>query len=108
MHPLDEIQGYFSPDIGERVIGATPQLLRSAWEEEGRGQLFERELEIELWLRGSAEPWRTWVALDDMAWLFRPLHPRVVVCHEDVGLSDADLAAADRILSHEKGSTHGR
>lgn len=100
-HPFGEIQSYFSADIQARVIGATPILKRSAWAQydgEAPPTRFERELEITRWLNESKEPWRSWAAVDDQAWLFRPFNSRVVLCDGRAGLSQRELDRLDVVL----------
>ncbi len=99
VHPLDEIQGYFSQDLQHRVIGATPQLLRHTWSETERKHLFVREVEIALWLEGSGMSASPWVVLDDMAELFSPQHPRLVLCDGRVGLVPDVLLRVDQLLN---------
>ncbi len=99
VHPLDEIQSYFSQDLQDRIIGATPQLLRSTWSEDQRQQMCEREVEVALWLEGNGIPSAPWIALDDMADLFSPMHPRLVLCDGDVGLRPDTLRQLDHLLN---------
>lgn len=100
-HPLDEIQSYFSTDLQQRIIGATPIWARKPWEQydgEPPPMRFEREIEILRWLHQSAEPWRTWAALDDQAGLFKPFCTRLVVCDGRVGLTHRELEQVDVLL----------
>lgn len=101
MHPFDELQNHFSPDVQPRVVGVTPLLKRDPWaqfDEEFPPVRFERETEVLRWLAGSGEPWRPWAALDDQPWLFRPLSKNLVVCDGRIGLTKRELEIVDRIL----------
>ena len=103
-HSVDEMRGYFCEDLQRRIIGATPVLKRDDWEQYD-GELpptrFERELEVQRWLRESGEPWRPWAALDDQAWLYRPFNPRLVLCDQKVGLTQRELDGVDQVLQHK-------
>jgi hypothetical protein len=99
VHPLDEIQSYFSQDLQHRIIGGTPQLLRDTWSEAERKQVFVREMEVGLWLEGSGMSATPWVILDDMAELFSPQHPQLVLCDGRVGLTPDTLRQVDHLLN---------
>jgi hypothetical protein len=79
------LQAIFSEDIGERVIGVTPN-----WNDVAKLPLsilpYRRQAEIEGWLRQSDQAWRPWLALDDRAYLFKPFQPNLVRCHPITGL----------------------
>lgn len=67
---LDTLRDFFHPDIRHRIIGVTPK-----WSE--HSELFDvigyqRQTEVEAWLRASSEPWARWLAIDDKPYLFRP------------------------------------
>lgn len=34
---------------------------------------YQRQAEVEAWLRESDQSWRSWIAIDDKAYLFRPV-----------------------------------
>ena len=100
-HPLDELRSFFDDDMQSRIVGVTPNLKVGDWAQvdgEFPPTRFGRQLEVLQWLRTSSEPWRPWAALDDQAWMFRPLEPRLVVCDPAIGLASENLAAVDRIL----------
>lgn len=86
VHPLDEIQEYFSPDIGVRIIGVTP--VRPALEEIPT-QLwsFVREAECVAWITEN-RPAASWIALDDQAWRFRPFSPNLILVNGELGLTE--------------------
>ncbi len=99
--PIAELRSFFDDDLQGRVVGVTPNLKIGDWAEvdgEFPPARFGRQLEVLQWLRTSNEPWRTWAALDDQAWMFRPMEPKLVVCDPTVGLKAENLAAVDRIL----------
>lgn len=101
VHPLDELVGYFSEDLRSRVVGCTPVYKRDSWQQydgEPPPVRFPREVEVLRWLAGSGAPWREWAALDDQAWLYKPLNPRLVLCDPSVGLTAGELARLDTVL----------
>lgn len=85
VHPLDEIQEYFSPDIGARIIGITPARPELAtiptelWS-------FVREAECVAWIM-EHRPSPPWIALDDQAWRFRPFCPNLLLIDGKTGLT---------------------
>lgn len=102
-HPLDEMREFVSEDprVQERVVGFTPTLSQdeAALHGDELGPTrFERESEIRLWLARSIEPWASWAALDDQAWLFRPFCRQLVLCQSAVGLTPDRLGEVGRIL----------
>lgn len=105
VHPLDEIQSFFSVDLQGRILGATPILKRDTWEPcggEPPPTRFERELEVTRWLAESNEPWRAWAALDDQAWLYKPFNLRLVLCDGKVGLTQRELDQVDAVLGGQR------
>ena len=93
-HPLDETRSYFSRDLQQRIVGATPVIRRDSWAQydgEPPPVRFEREAEVTRWLHESGAPWRPWMALDDQAWLYEPRDPRLVLCDGKVGLTQREL-----------------
>lgn len=83
---LNELRSLFSPDVSNRIIGVTP-----CWKDcpdvfEVVG--YQRQAEIEAWLRSSGEPWRNWVAIDDKAFLFKPFLPNLVKTNSSVGFDE--------------------
>lgn len=85
---LAELQGLFSPDIGTRIVGATPDWrdLPQLYEVIGN---YPRHVEVEGWLRQANRVWERWVALDDRDYWFRPFLPNLVRCDPTIGLDDA-------------------
>lgn len=80
---LDELRGFFSPDIACRIVGVTPVFLTVAC---GRQREIERYLNTQ---SGATH----WIALDDAAHEFEPGLSCLVVCQSEVGLDER--AAAD-------------
>jgi hypothetical protein len=56
---IEQLQRYFSADIRNRIIGATPQIDPSVVVRH------RRQLEIQAWLDGNGRSDAEWVALDD-------------------------------------------
>ncbi len=81
---LDTLRSYFSPDIAERIIGVTP-----SWKQlDDDAPSYERQAEVEAWLRRHASPWDGFVVLDDRPWLFSPFYAPLVKCVRSTGLDD--------------------
>lgn len=80
---LDLIRSYFSEPIQYRVIGVTP-----LWRD--HQELldvigYQRQTEVEAWLRSSSEPWTSWIAIDDKAYLFRPFLKNLIKTKSTTG-----------------------
>jgi hypothetical protein len=71
-HSLDELRDMFAPDIGALVVGVTPSIKTPSPDWLPGSELrYEREWEIETWLKAN-RPWGTpWLAIDDRAQWFR-------------------------------------
>ncbi|KWT97705.1 MULTISPECIES: HAD domain-containing protein [unclassified Variovorax] len=81
---LDELREFFSPDIGPRIIGATPLPKR-----DNAGYVHaRREGEICEWLAANGGVEQPWVALDDAEWQFDRHVNRLVACGSFVGFDD--------------------
>lgn len=105
VHPLDEMQSYFSEDLQRRILGVTPIIRPDPWVQyhgEPPPTRFERELEVVRWLHESGETSRPWAALDDQAWLFRSHNPRLVLCDGRVGLTQRELDQVDAVLGIQR------
>jgi hypothetical protein len=87
---LNTLRGFFSESIHQRIIGVTPR-----WQD--YPELFDvvgyqRQTEIEAWLRGSGEPWLPWVAIDDKSYLFRPFLRNLIKTESSSGFNeDAEM-----------------
>lgn len=101
VNSMDEMRSFFADDLQQRIVGATPILKRDAREQHD-GELsptyYERETEITRWLSSCGQPWRSWAALDDQPWLFKPLNPKLVLCDGQVGLTQRELDRLDSLL----------
>ena len=64
LNSLDTLRGFFSPDIAERIIDATP-VLPAHFEA-------RREQEIRCWLQQAGRENEPFVAIDDWPMLFSP------------------------------------
>ncbi|MFZ3001111.1 MAG: HAD domain-containing protein [Undibacterium umbellatum] len=84
---ISELKSFFSFDIGERIIGATPLWTEISAIVEIIG--YQRHSEIEGWLRQSCEPWRDWVAIDDKPYLFKPFLKNLVKTNPNVGFDES-------------------
>ena len=87
---LETLRGFFSEDIGKRMVGVTP-----SWRDlpdllDVIGP-YPRHVEIEGWLRQQQRVWEPWIALDDKAYWFKPFLSNLVLCDATTGL---DLAVA--------------
>lgn len=78
--------------LASRFIGATPEALRNEFSDTYRS----REVECLAWLYGNGQPWREWVAVDDIAYWFSFPQPRLVLIDPATGLTAHD---ADRIVA---------
>ena len=99
---LSELKDFFSSDIAQRVIGATPK-----WQDHPDlsariGPSYLRSIEIEGWLRSDGKPWLNWVALDDKRHWFRPFSKNLVLCDPATGLTAATAFELRRRFSMER------
>lgn len=83
---LDTLRNFFDVTIRHKIIGTTPH-----WRE--YTELFEvigyqRQTEIEAWLRDSGEPWLPWVAIDDKPYLFRPFLSNLIKTESATGFDE--------------------
>lgn len=85
---MEELRSIFSTDLQPRIISTT---------QPGEDSGGSREHQIRLWLLHEA-PSARWVAIDDSEWLFNRTE-RLVLCDSIVGLTDANLSEADRLLA---------
>jgi len=84
---LQDLRGWFSADIQERVIDVTPDLAQ------GKGS---RQQEIQAWLK--RHPTLRWLALDDEPGLFEPNCPWLYLTQTATGLTAADLLALEALF----------
>jgi len=93
---LAQLQALFSPDIGARIIGVTPQW-QDIQDETSMGT-YVRQAEIEDWLRKAGRAWEAWVALDDQPWLFKPFLSNLVRSNPTTGLTEEVCATLRKKL----------
>ncbi len=84
---LETLQGFFSPDIGNRIVGVTPSWRDLPELVEVIGQ-YPRQVEAEAWLRQHGRAWEPWIALDDRAYWFKPFLPNLVLCNSSQGFDE--------------------
>lgn len=87
-YSLEQLRHFFAPDIAERVVGTTPSIKRpsSSWLP-GQVPEFEREWEIETWLKENRS-WDTpWLAIDDRPYWFRPNSANLLRTHSHTGFT---------------------
>ena len=100
-HSQKTMVALLGPIIGGRVVGCTP------WAAQERDDnvypsaninmlTHERQVQVEAWMASSWNTGRTWVALDDMPYLFKPDCGRLVVCTGPQGISRASVQALSR------------
>ena len=81
---LGELQSLFSPDVAGQVIGVTP-----AWRDLDQVVYsYQRQAEVEAWLRENRSPWDRFVVLDDRTWLFSPFYAPLLKCNPLTGMDD--------------------
>lgn len=83
---LEVLRGFFIPELQQRIVGVTPN-----WRD--HEELFDvigyqRQTEIEAWIRSSGEPWLNWIAIDDKGFLFRPFLPNLVQTRSNTGFDE--------------------
>ncbi|WP_019140806.1 HAD domain-containing protein [Noviherbaspirillum massiliense] len=86
VYELEELQSFFSADIAERIIDATP-ILDSALHEH------VREKEILAWLEANGRRHEEWAAIDDTSWFFAPDCPNLVLVDGEQGFGAASEEA---------------
>jgi hypothetical protein len=98
-HRFEELVSLVTQGGGEhlanRFIGTTPDALRNEFSDTYRS----RESECLAWLYGNGEPWREWIAVDDIAYWFSFPQPRLVLIDPATGLTTSDVARiTDKLL----------
>jgi len=79
--PLDNLRKLFSTDVGERVIGATPEATRLTG--------FYRHQEVQEFLLQTGRPQARWLAVDDHRGHY-PAEAEVVVTDANQGFGQRD------------------
>lgn len=101
-HPLDEMREFFSSDLRDRVIGVTPSI-KSPSPSWLPGQIpeFEREWEIESWMKEHRRWGERWLAIDDRPYWFRPDCADLLVTNAQTGFCAAEQATL-RLMFKER------
>lgn len=84
-YSFEELKGYFSPEVQEKIVGCTPEFTR-------RYSEYERLDEIRAWLSEHGLRNKTFVAIDDNESLFEPGFDRLIKTRKSRGLSDEELS----------------
>lgn len=92
---LETLRSFFSAANRNRIIDVTPSWRDHPELLEVIG--YQRQTEIEAWLRSSSEPWLTWVAIDDKPFLFRPFLKNLIKTNSETGF---DLEAENKLRAH--------
>lgn len=83
---LQQLKEIFESKYQHRVIGVTPSWKDIPQVLDVVG--YQRQAEIEGWLRASNEPWRPWVAVDDKPYLFKPFLSSLVKTNPVTGYDE--------------------
>ena len=93
MHTLEQLRGFFSPDIAQRIIGVTPAVERVGVAVSYAERV--RHSEVLAWLDANGHAATPWLALDDDPENFPPPAP-LVLCAD--GFHDVEEAALRSML----------
>ena len=91
-YSLNELRGFFSDGIKQRIIDVTPVL-------NSLGNRYLRQAEIDLWLRDAGREYEAWIALDDSEWLFPPACRNLILVDPALGFDKAVEDALHRNLT---------
>ena len=81
-YDFSALQQLFPKSIQKQIIGVTPVITESSYDEGGR------ELEIVLWLQQQKREHENWIAIDDNIFLFDQYVHKVIVCDSMTVLYD--------------------
>ena len=81
-YDFSALQQLFPKSIQKQIIGVTPVITESSYDEGGR------ELEIVLWLQQQKREHENWIAIDDNIYLFDQHVHKVIECDSMTGLDD--------------------
>ena len=81
-YDFSALQQLFPKSIQKQIIGVTPVITESSYDEGGR------ELEIVLWLQQQKREHENWIAIDDNIFLFDQYVHKVIECDSMTGLDD--------------------
>jgi hypothetical protein len=93
VYTLNEIKDQFLPEIAHLIVGATPDLKKvpdSNWTPPTSG--FERQAEIEKWLKDNRDYSQPWLAIDDRSSWFQPGCRNLLLTDRSVGFTPKDAA----------------
>jgi hypothetical protein len=95
--PVDALRKRFSPYIAAMIEGVTPRYSDLA-SVPNTLVGYVREAECRAWLWANDMPYRSWVALDDRSWLYRPFCKSLLLVDGRTGLTRATGSKlADRL-----------
>jgi len=88
---LEQLRGFFSVDLAQRVVGVTPssKSTSDAWLPSS-SVVYEREFECESWMRQNREWGTPWLAIDDRPHWFRPDCTDLLLTSPKVGFCQSD------------------
>jgi len=98
-YPLSELQEFFCEKLRPRVVGVTPSIKNPSrdWLP-GHVPQFERQWEIETWMKAN-RPWSTpWLAIDDRAHWFMPDCPNLLLLDSLEAFTDEHQAPLRAML----------
>ena len=81
-YDFSALQQLFPKSIQKQIIGVTPVITESSYDEGGR------ELEIVRWLQQQKREHENWIAIDDNIYLFDQYVHNVIECDSMTGLDD--------------------
>jgi len=90
-HTVDELRQLFSPDIAQRIIGATPVFFDP--------QPHVRESEILDWLHSAGRSGEAWIAIDDTDWFFSTECANLLLVDPNTGFNSSSEQELRRRLS---------
>ena len=98
-HSLDDMTEFFSPVIGARVVGTTPnaKTISSSWLPPQKNR-FERQWECELWMEENRRRGDYWVAIDDRPYWFEPNCSNLLVTEPTTGFLPGDQETLRQML----------
>lgn len=98
-YSLSELRDFFSPDLAVRVVGMTPSIKRpsSRWLP-GNTPEFEREWEIETWMKENRSWGTPWLAIDDRPYWFRPESINLLLTQSKTGFTSDDQVTLRAML----------
>jgi hypothetical protein len=102
-HSLEELQEMFPEDLRHLVVGVTPSIVHPAPEWViGGSPAWEREFEIETWLKGNRTLGTPWLALDDRQDWFREGSPNLLRTKGSNGFEVAQQQTLRAMLHQRK------